>query len=313
MHARIRLTVASALCLLTALLPAQQGASKPAPKPAPSPAATKPAPLPEVQDSPKATNPIDLDAPMDRELEAMRKQLVDGRVFRSHVRVTVRLKNGNRVHGVVKDGFVVERIDGMRFVGAEANEDGAGVRIYTYRGKRNYIFIAFAEMSEYRINARMNSQELAMFERKVREEDEAREKLRAQQEGTPAVPFGEGETPLEPETVDPTQPTEPEAATETPVKKPKQASVTDELQSMFSLLQDYPPAAGWNAEKCLEISRRKAVIGANPTEKEQKFVERFAEWQRACAVLGAKSEGEQAPTTGTESSDSNSRRARKNR
>ncbi len=318
MHARIRLTFAPAFWLLTALLPAQQVGTKP--KPTPSPGTQKPivpdAPKPATEPIKPTTPVVSGEAPMDRELDAMRQQLVDGRVFRSHVRVTVRLKNGNRVNGVVKDGFVIERIDGMRFVGAEASEEGAGVRIYTYNGRRNYIFIAFGEMEEYRINARLDTQELALFERKVRDDEQARLKQRAAVEGSPAVPAVEGETapdslPVDPApAAEPTPTTEPIAATEAPKAKPP--SVTDELQAMFTLLQDYPPADGWNAQKRDEIARRKAVVGANPSAKEQKFVDSFGAWERACAVLGSKTEAKEAPAA-TESAEKSSRRGKKNR
>lgn len=297
MHARPFSTFALTVLALVAASPAQQGTET---KPRPKPVVQEPAKqggAPATTDTPV---PAPAQEPGDRELDAMRQQLVDGRVFRSHVRVTVRLKNGNRVSGVVKDGFVVERVDGMRFIESEANADGAGVRIYTYSGKRNYVFLSFSEMQEYRINQRMTTAELQSYERRMRESEDAQRRQQDEQaaEVQPA-PSTEGATTP----ADGTQPTDKPKGEPAAEKKP--ASVTDELQAMFALLQEYPPAEGWNAQKRDEISRRKAVIGANPSAKEQKFVEKFGDWQRACAILGAKAPGAESqpaaeePTSGS--------------
>lgn len=311
MHARPFSTFALALLAFAAAASAQQAGTQPqgaqqqgSQQPKPKPVVT--APTPDASEA-KSTEPA---APMDRELDTMRQNLVEGRTYRSHVRVTVRLKNGNRVTGIVKDGFVVERIDGMRFVETEANDNGAGVRIYTYSGKRNYVFLAFSEMQEYRINQRMTTAELQAYERKIRESEEAQQKQKDQQQVETAqpAPGTEVEGANAPVELQPATDAPKESATPA---APKKASVTDELQSMYSLLQEYPPAEGWNEAKRDEIARRRVVVGANPSAKEQKFVEKFADWQRACATLGAKAQGQQEQAT-TEESGSGSRR-KKNR
>ena len=310
MHARIRSTFALALLTLCAAVPAQQ-------KPQ-----VVPQPAPQVEAKPAVKVETSKDAALDREIEAMREKVKDGKAFRSHVRVTVRLKNGNRVQGIVKDGFVVERIDGMRFVSAEANDEGAGVRIYTYNGKRNYVFLAFSDMQEYRINARLSTAELAAYERKVKTEDEAKRKELLKQLDQNAS--GQSET-QEPQ-VDPVATTETTETTETlpPVKSKKVANdkdgegteakggVAQELQGLYALLQAYPPAEGWNATRRDEIARRRAVVGANPSPKEQKFVEQFESWKRACEVLGAKPIAEEGTASETNSTDA-SKKSRKNR
>ena len=313
MHARIRSTFALALLTLCAAVPAQQ-------KPQ-----SVPQPAPQVEAKPAAKEQPSKDAVLDREIEAMREKVADGKAFRSHVRVTVRLKNGNRVQGIVKDGFVVERIDGMRFVSAEANDEGAGVRIYTYNGKRNYVFLAFSDMQEYRINARLSTAELAAYERKVKADEETKRKELMKQLDQNAS--GQSET-QEPQ-VDPVATTEMTETTETtetlpPVKSKKGATekaaegaeekggVAQELQGLYALLQAYPPAEGWNATRRDEIARRRAVVGANPSPKEQKFVEQFESWKRACEVLGAKPIAEEGAASETNSTDA-SKKSRKNR
>jgi hypothetical protein len=237
---------------------------------------------------------------VDRQVVEMRRQMVEGRVYRTHVRVTVRLKNGNRIVGVVKDGFVVERIDGMRFVAAEASEAGAGMRLYYWNGRRNYVFLPFTEIQEYRISERLTSQQLAAIEREARaqevlelqkEREAAAAAAAAAAQNQPAAsptPLGEGESPQDPQS---------SAVPATPAGGEQPGGLAGELQALFALTQEFPPSAGWNETKRDEIKRRMAVVGAKPSAQEQKFVERFADWQRACTLFGVKmpkAEGEGA-------------------
>ena len=115
---------------------------------------------------------------VERQVKEMRRQMVEGRVFRSHVRVTVRLQNGNRIRGIVKDGVLVERVEGPRFVAAERDEEGAGVRLYYYNGKRSFVFLPFRDIKDYRINRRITALELAQIERdsRHRESEDARKR-----------------------------------------------------------------------------------------------------------------------------------------
>lgn len=313
MHARIASTFALVLLALCATAQAQQKPSTATQKPAVTqqqPATQQPAPAAEAKPAANANDAATANPVLDREVASMREKVTDGKTFRSHVRVTVRLKNGNRVQGIVKDGFVVERIDGMRFVSAEANDDGAGVRIYTYNGKRNYVFLAFSDMAEYRINARLSTAELAAYERKVKSDEEQKRKALLKQ-------LGQEEVPQETPAVAETAPMEPAAETAEPATKAKakpgkqgataegedKQGVGQELQQMYSLLQQYPPAQGWNAVRRDEIARRFAVVGARPSAAEQKFVDQFDAWKRACEVLGANAapQGETAPQGENES------------
>jgi hypothetical protein len=87
---------------------------------------------------------------------------------------------------------------------------------------------------------------------------------------------------------------------------PKVDKQTEEQRLWFSLLQAYPPAAGWGKAKRDEISHRLAVVGAQPSEAELKFVEQFAEWEKACAHFGVdaapKPADDAAPPTDTKGS-----------
>lgn len=239
--------------------------------------------------------------------QSMREQIDGGRTVRSHVRVLVRLKNGNRLRGVVKDGRFVERVDGLRFVDAQAKDRGAGIRLWYTSGARNYVFVPFQDFAEYMVLQRLSADELAELEQKLQMEEARRnERLAAAARaangkaqtpppgGDPTdVPPAPGQEPAggkptgEPAKTDPTGG---DAEAKSAGPGPEQ---TDQQRQWFQLLQSYPPKAGWGRARRDEISRRLAVVGAKPSEHEQRFVDQFAEWEKACRHFAVDPEAEQ--------------------
>jgi hypothetical protein len=133
-------------CIVASLLAALVSAQNPAP---PGGVKSKPA---------KKT------ARADQRARNMRNQITEGRVVKSHVRVRVRLRNGNRLTGVVKDGRLVERVDGLRFVEAQARERGAGIRLWYSGGTRSYIFVPFESLKAYEVVQRLSQKQLQEIE-----------------------------------------------------------------------------------------------------------------------------------------------------
>ena len=97
--------------------------------------------------------------------ESMRKSITAGRQVKAHVKVQIRLQNGNRLSGVVKDGRLVERVDGLRFVDANARDAGAGIRVWYSGGTRSYIFVPFASLKNYQVVQRLSQKQLMELER----------------------------------------------------------------------------------------------------------------------------------------------------
>lgn len=255
--------------------------------------------------------------------QTMREQIDGGRAVRSHVRVLVRLKNGNKLRGIVKDGRFVERVDGLRFVDAQAKDRGAGIRLWYTSGANNYVFVPFSDFAEYTVLQRITADELTQLEQQMQMEDARKaERLAAAARTAKGGAAGQGPAPTEPGSQ-----TEPEA-TETPPapgqepRKPGQTageagtgatSEADQQKVWFQLLQDYPPKAGWNRARRDEIARRKVVVGANPSPQEQKFVEQFAEWEKACQHFGVDPAAKPAGGETTEETTEDSRRSRRRR
>lgn len=172
----------------------------------PSQTPTPPAPAggvePPAQTGEKggSTERADAERKIERRAQEMRDQIEKGRQVKSHVRVRVRLKNGNRLTGVVKDGRLVERVDGLRFVDADAREAGAGIRLWYSGGTRSYIFIPFDGLKNYEVVQRLSQKQLMQIEVEMRmAEKHSAERAEAERRAA-AASRREGEQPGDPVT-----------------------------------------------------------------------------------------------------------------
>ncbi|MCB9877565.1 MAG: hypothetical protein H6835_08200 [Planctomycetes bacterium] len=215
---------------------------------------------------------------IERRAEEMREHLGTGRQVQSHVKVSVRLKNGNKLVGVVKDGRLVERVDGLRFVDAQARERGAGIRLWYSGGTRNYVFVPFESLQGYEVLQRLTNDQLkemetqlAMAEKRAAERAAAAQKA-AQGDATAEVPVAgaEGDT----------------AAPKDGEAKPAEKQLSAEEQRWADLLKKYPPMLGWNKTRRDEIANRFVVLGTNPSDFEKAFVTQYEDWCKACRNSG---------------------------
>ncbi|MBL8756004.1 MAG: hypothetical protein JNK15_22100 [Planctomycetes bacterium] len=273
------------------------------------------------------------DARVEARAQSMREQLGHGRPVQSHVRVLVRLKNGNRLTGVVKDGRLVERVDGLRFVDAQAQEKGAGIRLWYSSGARNYVFVPFGDFAEYEVLQQLSQKQLEQIEGELQMDEKraAERQAEAARRATgtaEAAPAPTPETPAEP--APPAEPAattttspSPNGGTTTTVRTKKPAKVAADAapdatqmelalhRTWFALVQEFPPAAGWNAKKCDEIKRRLVVVGSKPSAVEQKFVDNYDQWVKACAHFEAEKAPGSAPAAETGDSTKAKKKGRK--
>ncbi len=252
--------------------------------------------------------------------QSMREQIGSGRPQQLHVRVAVRLKNGNRLLGVVKDGMLIERVDGLRFVEAQADDAGAGVRLWYSAGANSYVFVPFAQFQEYEVLQRLSQKQLATLEQEMQMRQRAAEERAAASAPAatepPSAPNGEPAPAVEAEPA-----AEPAPAPVAPSKKAKGkgaepatggASPADELDKQrgwVALLQEYPPSAGWNKARRDEIARKFSVVGVPPTPAEKRFVDQFDQWSLACVHFQVKTE----PQPATEEPAAETKKSRRNR
>lgn len=236
------------------------------------------------------------DARVEQRAQEMRDTIDAGRPVQSHVRVAVRLKNGNKLLGVVKDGRMVERVDGLRFVEAQAKERGAGVRLWYSSGARNYVFVPFADFAEYEILQRLSQKQLTEIENEMQmnerraAERAAEQAAKAAGETVPPAAPGQETAPVDaaqdPAGTPAAGATRPKGAAGKEAAPTKESKEQEQQRQWFALLQAYPPAAGWGKQKRDEIAKRFVVIGSKPSEAEQKFVDQYAEWEKACKHFG---------------------------
>jgi len=258
--------------------------------------AQQPSPGAEPKPTPKST----AGSKTDKRARSMRREIVEGQVLTSHVKVRVRLQNGNRLEGVVKDGKLVERVNELRFVTAQAKEDGAGIRIWYTDNTRSYIFVPFESLASYQILERISPKDLRAIETKLKmterrvaaQRRKEAEQQRSSAESEASDPGPKPSSLHELEKGQPPVPGQPPAGSPPSpprggAKPPARASAENaQKQRDAELLAAYPPKLGWNEAKKNEISRRLVVIGAKPSEKELEFVKSFDDWIQACERSG---------------------------
>jgi hypothetical protein len=206
---------------------------------------------------------------LEREIEKKRDAMRDGRVIRSSVRVKVRLRNGSKLAGVVKNGRFIERVDGLDFVPADLQTAGAGLRVWYTNNTNSFIFLPYADVAHYRIGERLTSEEIAQIEERIRKaqrEAAARRRevlaaRRAQQGAQQAKP---GEKQDE--------------------KKVDEPELTPEQRQ---LLADFPPSEGWGTERMRDIEVKKITVGVFPDAHSKRFVRNFEEWLKAKSIVDA--------------------------
>src|SRR5687767_6888706 len=85
------------------------------------------------------------------EVTRKRDDMRGGRVARYNVRVKVRLKNGARLSGVVKNGRLVERAQGIEFVEADRAMPEAGIRLHYFDETTSFIFLRWADIESHHV------------------------------------------------------------------------------------------------------------------------------------------------------------------
>ncbi|MEM7201245.1 MAG: hypothetical protein AAF628_13315 [Planctomycetota bacterium] len=215
----------------------------------------------------------ELRARIDDAIREMRAAIEDGVPIITNVRVGVKLRNGNKLSGVVKQGRFIEKVDGLDFTTADLRTPGAGLRVWYYNHTNSYIFLPFEAVSSYKIGARLTDVQVKEIEDRIESEraraDEARRALLAKAmkgEGEASGENGQGVETAE----------------------QFEARLAEE-ERLFALLEEFPPEEGWGQEKLNEIQVRKITVGAFPDERSQRFVEVFSEWEEAHRLKTRKS------------------------
>jgi hypothetical protein len=214
---------------------------------------------------------------IEREILRMRELLRAGKVVTSHVRLRVRLKNGNRIQGVVKNGKLIEKVDGLHFVTADSQTRGAGVRLWYYDDTNSYIFLPFHSVASYKVGERLSGSQVLAIEEKIdsdrRRAEQARKEYLAKREAERRGESGELDE---------------QARREEELRREAgELAKEEEKRKLMALLDEYPPEDGWGRERREEIELLKASAGVFPDQKGKRFLEIFADWNKAFRLRNA--------------------------
>jgi hypothetical protein len=212
-------------------------------------------------------------AQVRQQVERMRKAMREGRIVRYNVKVKVRLKNGNKIQGIVRNGRFIEKHDGLDFVVTDKRSEQAGLRLWYYNGTNSYIFLPHADIAHYKLGIKMSDREIAELERKlVAAERRRREMERQLAEERRRRLMAKRKS----------QKNEKSAADlEQEERQEYGRKLTKDERTLLSLLDDYPPEKGWGEKKIKDLKLRRITIGVYPNKEEKKFEESFEDWKKA--------------------------------
>lgn len=202
--------------------------------------------------------------------EVLRKRdnMRDGKIERFNVRVRVKLNNGAKLNGVVKNGRLVEREEGIDFVETDRKSADAGIRLYYFDETTSFVFLRWADIATHKVVMRLTDDEVRAIEKDFAERERKRQELQRQL-----------------------------AAQVKAEKKPGPGEKGDEKADGPAdppappLLTEFPKAEGWGEAKLKEIERRKVVLGVYPNAKEKRFIEVFDEWNKQAGTQGGTGSG----------------------
>ncbi|PIE22322.1 MAG: hypothetical protein CSA62_12980 [Planctomycetota bacterium] len=230
-----------------------------------------------------------------------RSRMRRGEYVESHVRVRVKLRNGERLEGVVKNGRFVERPAGLEFIRSEMKVKGAGLRIFYYNGTVGYIFIPYRSIETYRVLKLLTDLEVKSIHDSMKEKEaEARRYAEKRREEIKKRADAHKLKTAKKSALTAEQ----KAAAE-------RAKIEAEQKRLLALVDEFPPSKGWNAEKIAELKRRAIIINVYPNKKERRFMDVFDDWKKGLALKElVKQEGKKAgkPEPGIDPADDPSAR-----
>ena len=193
-----------------------------------------------------------------------------GNILRTHVKVRVNLRNGEKLTGVVRNGLFVEKPRGLEFVRAQMTQKGAGIRIWYYNDADGYIFLPYTMIGTYKVIKRLTEVEIAEIREQILQRErqakakgaERKKKLKDKQRELRE----QGST------------TKKLAALAAKLKRNKKREA--EAKRLLALVEEFPPKEGWGEEKINQINVRRLTIKVFPNEKERRFIEVFEDWKK---------------------------------
>lgn len=204
---------------------------------------------------------------IQRERARMRQQ----KVVQTHVKVRVKLRNGERLQGIVKNGRFVERPSGgLEFSRAEMTMKDAGLRLWYYNNADGYIFLPYKSIKTYKVLKRLTDVEINVIRDEIKERERVSKAAAAQRLEklkNKAASLKDGKNAAE--KLD-------KIATDLAKKKVED----EENAKLLALVEEFPVSEGWGEERINKINIRRLTINVFPNAKERRFIEVFETWKK---------------------------------
>jgi hypothetical protein len=189
------------------------------------------------------------------------------------VRVKVRLKNGSRMKGIVRNGRFIEKHDGLDFVVTDKRSAHAGLRLWYYNGTNSYIFLPHADIAYYKLGNRMTDTQVKDLETRLMEAERQRREMerrlfedRRRRAAAGGGPEAGKEGPLDPIAAE---------------KKNYGRALTNTERTLLMWLEEFSPEQGWGKKKLRDLQVRRITLGVYPNKEEKRFEQNFDEWAKA--------------------------------
>jgi len=233
-------------------------------------------------------------AKIRRKIQLQRARIRAGEIIRTHVQVRVKLRNGERMLGVVKNGRFVEKPSGLEFTKSDVRTKGAGLRLWYYNNTNGYIFIPYKHIQTYRVMKRLTDIEITEIKDRIVE----RERL-ARAEGLKRSKLLQDKHEMRKRDTEAGKKLE-KLAKDMEAQRKKDA----EIARLIKIYGEFPEKDGWGEQKLQEINLRRIAIGAFPDEKSRRFVEVFEDWQQGKTYAEKQSKSESKSESGGSKSES---------
>ncbi|HGY90271.1 MAG TPA: hypothetical protein ENK43_03760 [Planctomycetes bacterium] len=188
------------------------------------------------------------------------QRLAEAAVMTDHLQVVVTLKKGGAMHGVVKDGRMIEkRVRGGAYKELEEHKKstvGAGLRLWFYDKLPGYLFVPWRQIESVRIVRRLSRADWAVYE--AREKAAAKERVKS----STSAP-----TPRHRDTLS--------KSTQSPAGF---SALTDPQKD---LMKEYPPVEGYVPEKFAALQKAMVLEDAKVGGKDARWLAVYPDWLKA--------------------------------
>ncbi len=188
------------------------------------------------------------------------RRIAEAAAMTDHLQVVVKLKKGGAMHGVVKDGRMIEkRVRGGAYKELEEHKKGtvgAGLRLWFYDKLPGYLFVPWRQIQSVRIVRRLSRADWAVYE--AREQAAAKERAKS----SSSAP-----TPTHRDTLS--------------RKSRNPAGFSALTDPQKDLMREFPPSEGYAPAKFAALQKAVVLENAKVGGKDARWLLVYPDWLKA--------------------------------